>query len=204
MFKLHLDIDPMPTIDNFNGALLPPLVAEVIGKKMASRQQKVAEQAVDDLRSRIEEFVGKMATQLRKHADGEKTKLFASLVGNIKPVAELARNANLTNDQAITDVVAELDALAAMDIEVLRANPGTAGTVAKRAAQVVERLANTSAAPIPAPVEPERPQDKPLPPKDPVPPQPFDATVAADTDPDPDLPWWAQDDDVIMPAPGVY
>ena len=206
MFKLHLDVDPMPSIANFDGTMLPPAVAELIGKKMANRQQRVAEQAVDELRGRIEEFVGRMATQLRKHADGEKTKLFASLVGNLKPVAALARSANLTNDEAINSVVDELDSLAELDIDVLRANPGTAGDAAERARAVVKRVANVSTTPIPTPQEPEEEEEAPITPPDPAPPQPFD-TAAAPTQgkaPDPDLPWWAQDDDVEYPEAETY
>lgn len=138
LFGVTVDIEPVPTMGDFSRMNIPAAAAAGLGQRMAKRQAAVVENAMADLKARTVEAVGNMATVLGKFADGEKTKLYESLVGNVQTMADMLRHSNLTGDPAVAELSKRMDELVAHDIKTLRANPGVARDVAEKAKAAVE------------------------------------------------------------------
>ena len=140
MFQVRLDIEPVPTVGDFSRMSLPAEVATALGKRMAGRQSKVIENAMADLTNRIVSAVSNMAAQLHKHAKGEKTRLYGSLVDNVRGLLDLLKTSNLTNDPDLDELATMMDSIVTHDIKVLKDNPGTAKAVADKAAAIVQHI----------------------------------------------------------------
>ncbi len=141
MFQVRLDIEPVPTVGDFSRMSLPAEVATALGKRMAGRQSKVIENAMADLTNRIVSAVSNMAAQLHKHASGEKTRLYGSLVDNVRGLLDLLKTSNLTNDPGLDELATMMDSIVTHDIKVLKDNPGTAKAVADKADAIVQHIA---------------------------------------------------------------
>ncbi len=140
MFQVRMDIEPVPTVGDFSRMSLPAEVATALGKRMAGRQSKVIENAMADLTNRIVSAVSNMAAQLHKHANGEKTRLYGSLVDNVRGLLDLLKTSNLTNDPDLDELATMMDSIVTHDIKVLKNNPGTAKAVADKAAAIVQHI----------------------------------------------------------------
>jgi len=153
MFSVRFDLEPVPTVGDFSRMTLPANVAEALGNRMGKRQSKVVENAMADLTTRITAAVGNMAKQLHKHASGEKTRLYTSLVDNVRVLLDLLVTSNLTADAQLSELAEDMKHLVTHDIKTLKDNAGTAKAVADKADAVVKKLTGVTPAPISAPAE---------------------------------------------------
>ena len=120
---------------------IPAPMAQALGKRMAQRQQKIVDNAMTALQERVLETVTNLSDQLHKSADGEGTRLFESLSGNLKPLVGLIDAASLSKDKRLIDIKAEIDELSKVDIKVLKkASPKAKRKVAAKADKVVKTL----------------------------------------------------------------
>lgn len=160
MFLIRVDIQPVPTVSDFSRLTLPTAVAEALGDRMAKRQSQEVENAMADMTDRIVTTVGNMAKQLHNHAEGGKTRLYASLIDNVKGILVLVRTANLTADPRLTEIAQMMDGLVLHDIKQLKNSPAKAKEVAKIADAVVSRI-TTPASELPTGGKGAEPQQAP-------------------------------------------
>lgn len=151
MFTVRMDIEPVPTVSDFSRMSLPAEVANALGKRMAGRQSKVIENAMADLTNRIVTSVSNMATQLHKHKEGTKTRLYASLVDNVKVLLDLLKTSNLTNDPHLSEVADMMSTIVVHDIATIKDNPSLAGAIAEKADAIVLQLNKGKAETVPVP-----------------------------------------------------
>jgi hypothetical protein len=139
-FNVTIDISPVPSRSSFENMALPAELSTALANRLAKRHSVQVENAMRDLTSRLTGYVDNMATTLARHASGEKTRLYESLVENVRNTATVLKGSNLTNDPRLTAVASKLDDLTCHDIKALKTSVATADTVAKKAAIVTKEL----------------------------------------------------------------
>ena len=170
MFTVRLDITPVPAQGDFSRMSIPANLAQALGGRMAQRHNVAVNNAMSDLHGRISAAVGNMATVLSKHAAGEKTRMYTSLITNVQVLGALLRDTNFTDDAAITAMADRIDELTEYDIGMIKSSPALAGDLAKKATAIVEARAQqelVTQAIAPAPegwteVEADAPADGPF------------------------------------------
>ncbi len=120
MFTVRADISVVPTVADFSRVALPAQLATALGARMGARQEKAMANAMEDLTMRTAAVAARMATQLSKHASGEKTKLYASLVTNVRDLAALLETTNFRSDAKITELADMCRELCVYDIAQLK------------------------------------------------------------------------------------
>jgi hypothetical protein len=133
MFGATLDIAPMPAVTDFDRIAIPGAMAEGLKGKYEMRAKAQVECAVSDLQQRVLEELERMATQLGKVAKGEKARLFQSLTGNMKTLAQLARTMGPL-DPSLNDLAERIeDELLRHEVAAYKDNAALAGKVAAAA-----------------------------------------------------------------------
>lgn len=103
-FGVELSITPVPKSAQLPDAL-PTEVMEQAAKRMAETEIASISNAIADTRERLGDELSRMAGVFKRHAAGEKTKLYGSLLENMRNVTDLLEATNITNDPALTAVV---------------------------------------------------------------------------------------------------
>lgn len=109
MFSVNVDLRPIPSVADFSRLNVPGELAEALGDRHAEQAEIQVANAMNDMKERLVEELGRMATQLGKHAKGEKTRLYDSLVTNMQGIVQLARNMNLTSNPRLTALVDRIE-----------------------------------------------------------------------------------------------
>jgi len=103
-FGIELSMNPVPTSAQLPDSL-PIEVMEQAAKDMAQTQMDSLSNAIADTRDRLGDELARMAGVLKRHSEGEKTKLYGSLLDNMRNVTDLLDATNITNDPALDLVV---------------------------------------------------------------------------------------------------
>ena len=141
LFSVSIDLVPVPSVSGFGNMNIPAPMAQALGKRMAQRQQKIVDNAMTALQERVLDTVTNLSDQLHKSADGEGTRLFESLSGNLKPLVTLIDAASLSKDKRLIELKKEIDELSKVDIKSLKkAKPAAKRAVAQKADKVVKTL----------------------------------------------------------------
>ena len=139
-FGVTLHINPVPASAQLPQSL-PTEVLEAAASNIAETQIASINNAVADTRERLGEELVRMAGVFQRHAAGEKTKLYGSLLDNMRTVTDLLEATNVTNDPVLAGVVAEVrESLvpAGRDIDTYKMSRG----MCEDAAEVAESLAS--------------------------------------------------------------
>lgn len=140
-FSVDIDLGVVPAVADFSRMPLPSDVAEHLGARMAQRQEVALKNAMNDLFTRVLEQVQRMATQLTKYSEEGNARLYKSLVGNIRDLCQLLAASNVAGDERLRELTERIDkSLCTHDVDVLKANPTTAGQVAKEATAIAQDI----------------------------------------------------------------
>jgi len=139
-FGAVLDIVPMPAVNDFDRISIPGAMAQGLKNKYESRAARQVEVAMTDVQVRLLEELERMALQLGKVATGEKARLFKSLVGNMRTIADLAKS--------MAPVAPELGSLAKRveeellvhEVSAYRDNAALSRVVAGKASAIADEL----------------------------------------------------------------
>lgn len=141
MFDLRIDFTPVPAMSSFKNMALPPQVADFFVDRMRKRQESAVASALLDIKQRITEELLRITKQLSKHADGEKVRLYKSLVGNIKRLNDILRASNVAGNTELDQLCDDIDSkLCKYDIEQVKNNVTVAKTMAVDAADLSKAL----------------------------------------------------------------
>lgn len=141
LFSVSIDMIPVPAVSGFGGMNIPSELALALGKRMEKQQSKIVENATAALQERVLDAVTNLSNQLHKSADGESTRLFESLSGNLKPLVDLIDAASLSKDKRLTGIKDSLSELSKVDIKKLKkASPEAKRAVAKKADGVIKKV----------------------------------------------------------------
>lgn len=134
MFAVSIDIAPMPAMADFSRLNVPSALATALGNRHASSAQLQVQNAMNDMKDRMLGELERINTQMSKHANGEKTRLYESLITNMQGLVQLTRTMNLTNNPRLTELAERIEQkLLAHPVSVYKDNPSKAAVLASDA-----------------------------------------------------------------------
>lgn len=134
MFGIHVDVLPVPSTGDFSRTSIPADIAQALGQRMAKQQGAVMQAAITDLRKRVLTEVKRIATQLGKYGDGEKTRLYETLTSNIQGLVPLLIDSNVSGNTEIAELAQGIkEALCTHDIKAIKHSPALAAKIARKA-----------------------------------------------------------------------
>jgi hypothetical protein len=138
LFGAELSVQPLPATTDFNRLTnLPSKLVSGLQDLYDRSLETQMENALTDVQRRLVDELERMDTQLSKVARGEKTRLFKSMVGNLKHLVSLTRNMNFTGNaeiEAIADGIEEH--LCAYEVDMYKDNAALAGDTAEAARKI--------------------------------------------------------------------
>lgn len=141
-FSVSVDLQPVPSVSDFSRINVPSALAEALGQRHASTLAAHADNAMDDLKTRLLVQLGRMATVLGKAAAGEKTRMHDSLVTNLQDLVTLARGMNLHSNPLLIELVDKIEEkLLKYSTEVYRKSPAAVESVAVAARELAVEAA---------------------------------------------------------------
>jgi hypothetical protein len=138
-YAIDVEIKPIPEAGDFRTKLSDATV-KAVTKDIEKRTQERVKAAVADVFERIVDVAGKMADKLNgyKEAEGQKGAFRDSLVYNVTSLAELIPSLNITSDERLNELSAQLlKYLGTNSPELLR----TDSKLRHKTAQAAEHLA---------------------------------------------------------------
>ena len=140
-FAMQVDVDPMPTAEDFRVALSEDENAR-IRESIQGRLDDAVQGAINDVWHRVHDTVAKMVERLRAYevdGDGKVHNAFRdSLVGNIRALSELLPKLNITNSNALEVMRQRLaDELCSFDAPVLREDATIRNEIAANAEAIL-------------------------------------------------------------------
>lgn len=142
LFGIVVALNPVPSQNDFQRINIPAPLAKALGQRHAEAAQLHVDVALGELKERLLECVGRMSTQLGKAGNGEKTRLYDSLVSNLQSLVGLTRSMNVVNNPGITELADRIEReLLANPVDVFRASPAKAAEVANAAVEIAKAAA---------------------------------------------------------------
>lgn len=138
LFGAEMSLQPLPESTDFNRLTNVP--AELVSGLSDQYQRNMEAQmnnALADVQKRLLGELERMDTQLSKVAKGEKTRLFKSMVGNLKHLVALTRSMNF-NDNAEIEAIANgiEEHLCAYEVDAYRDNAALARDTVQTARKI--------------------------------------------------------------------
>jgi len=156
-FGVELSMAPVPTASKLPDSL-PTEVLNEAANKLAQNQVDSINNAIADTRERLGEELSRMAGVLHRHGQGEKTKLYASLMDNMRTVTDLLEATNVTDDPVLADVIKGVreDLIPPKrGIDDYKVSTELAATAAARADQLANKLTSAPSCAAPPPTKQE-------------------------------------------------
>ncbi len=137
MFSVHVDMKPIPTLADFERLNIPVALAKGLGQLHEQAAQSRVKNAMDEMKDRMLAELERINTQMSKHANGEKTRLYDSLITNMQGLVQMARNMNLTNNPKLAELADRIELkLLAHPLEVYKNDPNKAAVLADDAREL--------------------------------------------------------------------
>lgn len=141
-FAVTIDLNPIPSIGDFSRLNVPSQLATALGNRHAAQAQAQVTNAMNEMRDRILVELERINVQMSKHATGEKTRLYESLITNMQGLVQMARNMNLTNNPRLTELAERIEQkLLAHPVSVYKDDPGKAAIMASAARDLATEAA---------------------------------------------------------------
>lgn len=142
MFSMTVDLRPVPSVHDFNRLNVPSQLATALGNRHMDQAKIQVENAMKELRDRIVVELDRISTQLGKHARGEKTRLYDSLVTNMQSIVGLARSMNVMQNPKLEELTQKIEnQLLSNKVDQFRSSVSLSETVAKQASELAVEAA---------------------------------------------------------------
>lgn len=141
-FAVDLDMNPVPATSDFSRLAIPAALTQALGDRIAGQQKVAMDNAMKDLSERIVTELKRMAVQLGKFGDGEKTRLYGSLIDNMKGLVSLLRSSNFSNDQRLDELADRLTECTKHDIATIKNNVTVAKDISLKASAISSDIEN--------------------------------------------------------------
>lgn len=133
-FYLRTTLMPVPNSTHYSET-----VSLVLGQDADSIDQRVAEASIEAQRELLKRLITPVQHMARKLSE-DKPRIYETLIGNVKEIAEIARDLNVSGNPEIASFVGEVEALARYSTEVLRESSVTRAEAQKAAQATLDRL----------------------------------------------------------------
>ncbi len=141
-FSVTFDLRPVPALADFARVAVPSELSEALGQRLAQQNEIQVGVALNELKSKLLTELKRMATQLGKKGEGQKTRMYDSLVTNLQELVELTKTMNLHDNPALTKLTQDIEQqLLKHPVQVYRDDPGRASEVADAAAALAVEAA---------------------------------------------------------------
>ena len=137
LFSVSVDMRPVPALSDFSRLNVPAELANALGQRSAQQAQIQVANALKEMQERFTEELERIGAQMTKHGNGEKTRLYSTLITNMQGLVSMARNMNLNQNPKLAELADKIEArLLSMPIEAYRDDP----LKAKKAAAEAQAL----------------------------------------------------------------
>lgn len=134
MFSVSVDLKPIPDVSDFRRLNVPAELASALGQRHQMAAQIQVQHAMEDMRDRFVEELRRLESQLGKHARGEKTRLYDSLIGNLQGLVNMAKHMNLTGNPKLDELVAAIESrILVASVDKIRESQSLAETLSAEA-----------------------------------------------------------------------
>jgi len=131
MFSVSVDLKPIPAISDYKRLSVPAELQEALGERHQVAAQVQVQNAMNDLRDRFIEELTRIDRQMSKVANGEKTRLYDSLVTNMQLLVDMAGSMNLTGNPKLQELVARIEQkILAKPVQAYKDDPHSAAVLA--------------------------------------------------------------------------
>jgi hypothetical protein len=144
LFGAEMCLNPLPEATDFDRLTnIPAKMAEGLKGLYERNMEAQMENALSDVQKRLLAELERMDTQLSKVAKGEKTRLFKSMVGNLKHLTGMTRSLNFANNPEIDGIADTIEQhLLAYEVDAYKDNAALARASAGIAKGLIERCEN--------------------------------------------------------------
>lgn len=141
-FAVTIDMTPIPAQQDFKRLNVPAALATALGNRHKTVAAQQVQNAMEELRDRMLVELERIHTQMSKHANGEKTRLYESLITNMQGLVQMAKNMNLTNNPKLTELAERIELkLLAFPVQVYKDDPKKAAVLADSARELATEAA---------------------------------------------------------------
>jgi cytochrome c556 len=110
LFSVSVELKPIPAIGDFSRLNVPGELAAALQARYANSAAVQVQNAMDDLRQRFITELERIGSQMSKVANGEKTRLYDTLITNMQTLVDMAKHMNLTGNPKLDELVARIEA----------------------------------------------------------------------------------------------
>lgn len=130
-FAITIDMEPVPDQQSFAKLAVPAVLAASLGRRHQLRAEQQVTNAMNEMRDRMLTELERIHTQMSKHAAGEKTRLYESLITNMRGLVHMAKTMNLTNNPRLTELAERIELkLLQSPVSVYKDDPTKAAVLA--------------------------------------------------------------------------
>lgn len=157
LFGAEMSLQPLPQTTDFKRLTnVPASLVSGLSDLYERNMEAQMNNALSDVQKRLLGELERMDTQLSKVAAGEKTRLFKSMVTNLKHLVGLTKSMNFTDNVEINNIADEIEKhLLAYEVDAYKDNAALARQTAERARLITSlvrddenwRVTDTSVAP---------------------------------------------------------
>jgi hypothetical protein len=138
LFGAEMSLNPLPESTDFDRLTnIPADLATGLKGLYERNMEAQMENALSDIQKRMLVELERMDTQLSKVVAGEKTRLFKSMVTNLKHLTDMARSMNFTDNPAINSIADKIEThLLQHEVESYKDNAALAGDAVRNARDI--------------------------------------------------------------------
>lgn len=141
-FAVTIEMEPIPAMKDFQRLNVPAALATALGNRHAMVAQQQVQNAMNEMRDRMLTELERINVQMSKHAAGEKTRLYESLITNMQGLVQMAKNMNLTNNPRLIELAEKIEQrLLLHPVQVYKDDPAKAAVLADSARELATEAA---------------------------------------------------------------
>lgn len=142
-FSLKVQHFPVPEADDFRSDVLDADTIEDIKRELAETSDHVLDNAMLDTKDQLVKVIGHLSKRLGEYSlakkNGESSKLYDSVVGNVAELAELLPAFNFNNDPKFDELAKRIKSeLCSEDIDALKKHEDVRDAVKKSADDILK------------------------------------------------------------------
>ncbi len=144
LFGAEMTLNPVPETADFDRLTnIPAELADGLKDLYERNMGAQMENALTDIQKRLLQELERMDTQLSKVEKGEKTRLFKSMVSNLKHLTDMARSMNFVDNAEINEIADAIEAhLLVHEVDAYKDNAALASAGARKAREIHEQVSD--------------------------------------------------------------
>lgn len=109
LFSTRVDLKPIPAAADFNRLAVPAELAQALSEQHQRSAQVQIQNAMNEFRDRIIEELERIAGQMAKIANGDKTRVYESLITNMQVLVDMGKHMNIVGNPKMDELIARIE-----------------------------------------------------------------------------------------------